>query len=113
MADSSIDFQKMLDGFAVGASSGNPIESIYNIIPKYDQYQLQQQFIINYFCSKWKLDDVRQAFNDLDRVLGQNRNLGFMSSQNLRNLLAAYTQNELVRGIKVNAYTDSSANSQP
>lgn len=106
---SEIDFQAAFDSFGTGSNSGNPIQAIYNIIPKYDSFQLKQLFIIKYFVAKWKLDDVQQLLDDMDKRQENNRNLSFMSSQNLKALLAAYTQSELVRGIKVNAYNDNSS----
>lgn len=106
-----IDFQAAFDSFGTGSNAGNPIQAIYNIIPKYDSYQLKQLFIIKYFVAKWQLDDVQQLLDDMDRRQDNNRNLSFISSQNLKALLAAYTQSELVRGIKVNAYNDNSGSS--
>lgn len=104
-----IDFQAAFDSFGAGSNSGNPIQAVYNIIPKYDSFQLKQLFIIKYFVAKWQLDDVQALLDDMDRRQDNNRNLSFINSQNLKSLLAAYTQSELVRGIKVNAYNDNSA----
>lgn len=106
-----IDFQAAFDSFGAGSNSGNPIQAVYNIIPKYDSFQLKQLFIIKYFVAKWRLDDVQALLDDMDRRQDNNRNLSFINSQNLKSLLAAYTQSELVRGIKVNAYNDNSASS--
>ena len=67
------------------------------------QHLLFQAF---YFIEKYDLADMRAMFDRFGVIMAENKNLGLMSSQNLRNLLAAYTQNELVRGIKVNANND-------
>lgn len=104
-----IDFQAMLDDWTASSSGSNPIESIYKIIPKYDNYQMKMLMVLNYFVSKWDLDDVRALFQETDKLLSSNRNLGFMSSKNLERLLAAYTQNEMIRGIKVNSFNDTSS----
>ena len=101
-----IDFQKMLDGMTVNSSSGDPIRSIYNILPTYDSVQQHLLFQAFYFIEKYDLQDMRAMFERFGVIMAENKNLGLMSSQNLRALLAAYTQNELVRGIKVNANND-------
>lgn len=101
-----LDFQAMLDGFT-GGSSANPIESIYKIIPCYDNYQMKLLMAIKYYAAKWELEDVSDLLSKIDVLLGKNRNLGFMSSRNLQNLLAAYTQNEMIRGVKVNAFSNT------
>lgn len=103
---SEIDFQKMLDGMTVTPSSGDPIRSIYNILPTYDSVQQHLLFQAFYFIEKYDLEDMRAMFKEFGSVMAENKNLGLMSSQNLKSLLAAYTQNELVRGIKVNANND-------
>lgn len=46
-------------------------------------------------------------FEDIDKQLQSNKNINFFSSQNLKALLSAYTQNELVRGIKVNTLNEN------
>ena len=101
-----IDFQKMLDGMTVTPSTGDPIRSIYNILPTYDSVQQHLLFQAFYFIEKYDLQDMRAMFDRFAGIMAENKNLGLMSSQNLRSLLAAYTQNELVRGIKVNANND-------
>lgn len=103
-----IDFQKMLDGMSVAPNTGDPIRSIYNILPTYDSVQQHLLFQAFYFIEKYDLKDMRDMFNEFGNVMAENKNLGLMSSQNLKSLLAAYTQNELVRGIKVNANNDVS-----
>lgn len=105
-----IDFQAMFDGFGNGSNGSNPIHAIYNIIPKYDSFQLRQLFILKYFCAKWQLDDVEALLDDMDVRQDNNRNLSFLGSQNLKALLAAYTQAELVRGIKVSSVNDNKSN---
>lgn len=101
-----IDFQKMLDGMSVAPSTGDPIRSIYNILPVYDSVQQHLLFQAFYFIEKYNLEDMRNMFDRFGEIMAQNKNLGLMSSQNLKSLLAAYTQNELVRGIKVNTNND-------
>ena len=51
---------------------------------------------------------MRAMFSEFTQVMENNKNLGLISSQNLKGLLSAYTQNELVRGIKVQAVNDVS-----
>lgn len=96
-----IDFDKMLNSVAIPASDSDPIKSIYDIIPCMDSVQMHLKFQLMYFIEKYDLREWREVFKDIDRQLASNKNISFMSSQNLKSLLSAYTQNELVRGIKV------------
>jgi len=108
MATSEIDFQKILDGMAVGGNQGDPIKSIYGILPTFDPVQQHLLFQAFYFIEKYNLEDMRAMFSEFTQVMENNKNLGLISSQNLKGLLSAYTQNELVRGIKVQAVNDVS-----
>lgn len=101
-----IDFQKILDGMSSSGTQGDPIRSIYDILPTYDNVQQHLLFQAFYFIEKYDLKDMRDMFEKFGKVMSSNKNLGVMSSQNLRSLLSAYTQNELVRGIKVQAVND-------
>lgn len=103
-----IDFQKILDNMSAGGSTNDPIKSIYDILPTFDSVQQHLLFQAFYFIEKYDLADMRAMFDRFTKVMSSNKNLGLMSSQNLRSLLSAYTQNELVRGIKVQAVNDVS-----
>lgn len=96
-----LDFQTVLDSFATPMQEGDPIKSIYNIIPCMDSTQMHLKFQLVYFIEKYDLCEWRTVFKEIDEVLHSNKSLNFMSSQSLKALLSAYTQNELVRGIKV------------
>lgn len=106
MAD--IDFQKMLDSMSVGSQNSDPIKSIYDIIPCYDSVQQHLLFQAYYFINKYELDDMRGMFEDFTVIMKNNKNLSFLGTQNLKSLLSAYTQNEYLRGIKVNTVNDVS-----
>lgn len=96
-----IDFDKMLGSMSIAGQDGDPIKSIYDIIPCMDSVQMHLKFQLMYFIEKYDLEEWRAVFADIDLQLQNNKNITFMSSQNLKALLSAYTQNELVRGIKV------------
>lgn len=99
MAD--IDFQSILDSMSAGNVSQDPIRSIYDILPTYDNVQQHLLFQAFYFINKYDLDDLRGMFETFGEVMVKNKNLGLLSSKVLRDLLSAYTQNEYLRGIKV------------
>ena len=63
-----------------------------------------------YFIEKYDLKEWRTVFEDIDKQLQNNKNINFFGSQNLKALLSAYTQNELVRGIKVNTLNENGGN---
>lgn len=97
----SIDFQAILDSMSAGNVSNDPIRSIYEILPIYDNVQQHLLFQAFYFIEKYDLADMRSMFESFDKVMAHNKNLGLLSSKVLQNLLSAYTQNEYLRGIKV------------
>nr|WP_295683694.1 hypothetical protein [uncultured Lachnoclostridium sp.] len=100
----ALDFQAALENFSNQVTGGNdPISSIYNIIPTYSARQQKLLFLINYFIAKWELDDIEILLREVKKIASNNKNLGMIQQQSLKSLLAAYTQNELVRGIKVQA----------
>lgn len=96
-----IDFDRMLGTMSIPNQDGDPIKSIYDIIPCMDSVQMHLKFQLMYFIEKYDLPEWKAVFEDIDLQLQNNKNISFMSSQNLKALLSAYTQNELVRGIKV------------
>ena len=96
-----IDFQAILDGMSAGNTSNDPIRSIYEILPIYDNVQQHLLFQAFYFIEKYDLADMRSMFESFDKVMAHNKNLGLLSSKVLQYLLSAYTQNEYLRGIKV------------
>ncbi len=106
MAD--IDFQKILDGMSAGNQSNDPIRSIYDILPTYDETQQHLLFQAFYYIEKYNLEDMRAMFSTFDGVMMRNKNLGLLSSKVLQNLLSAYTQNEYLRGIKVSTLNNVS-----
>ena len=98
---SDIDFQAMLDGMSVGVGGSDPIRSIYSIIPTYDNIQQHLLFQAFYFIEKYDLVDMREMFTNFEDVMQHNKNMSFWGTQNLKNMLAAYTKNEYLRGLFV------------
>ncbi len=96
-----IDFDKVLGSMSIPTADGDPIKSIYEIIPCMDSVQMHLKFQLMYFIEKYDLVEWKAVFEEIDNQLRGNKNISFMSSQNLRALLSAYTQNELLRGIKI------------
>lgn len=103
-----IDFDRLFSGMAAGGSS-NPIKAIHEILPTYDNVQMQLRFQAQYYINKWDLEDAREVFREIDHIMGENKNLTMLQSKNMQALLAAYTQTELVRGIKVQAVNNTTA----
>ncbi len=102
---SNIDFSSMFDNFTSGNSS-DPIGSIYKIIPVYNSYQLKLLFVLRSLCKKWDLDDIDSALDQVMELQKENKDLDFFRQKSLQTLLAAYTQNEMIRGIKVQSIND-------
>ncbi|MCR5189773.1 MAG: hypothetical protein K6C97_12635 [Treponema sp.] len=106
---SDFDFKAMFSSMGQDSSGSNAVETIYRIIPTCDHVQQHLLFQANYFIDKYDLEDCRALFEQTLRVMERNKPLGFMSSRNLQSLLAAYTQNELVRGVKIQNTNNNNA----
>ena len=75
----AIDFQAVLDGMSAGNVSNDPIRSIYDILPQYDNVQQHLLFQAFYFIEKYGLDDMRAMFESFDKVMAKNKNLGLLT----------------------------------
>lgn len=97
-----IDLSKMFDSMSsnIGDDS-NPIKAIYDIVPTYDSEQQKMLFMYQFMIDKWELTHLQSMFDHFDSILSNNKNLSFFGSKNLQNMLGAYTQTELVRGINI------------
>lgn len=47
------------------------------------------------------MQDLKELVEDYLKNVSKNKNLNFLSSMNVKNLLKAYTQEELIKGIKI------------
>jgi len=99
-----LDFDKDFQEFMI-PGGGSAIKDIYDIIPSLSQEQMQVFNTLMYYTKKWELPDLREYLENYLMMMRGNKNLGMLSSFNMRNLLKAYTQDELIRGIKVNSNT--------
>lgn len=57
-----IDFQAILDSMSAGNVSNDPIRSIYEILPIYDNDQQHLLFQAFYFIEKYDLADMRSIY---------------------------------------------------
>lgn len=103
----SIDFQAALDEFSGSGNNSDPISAIYDIIPTFTLQQQKLIFVVRYFIAKYDLDDVDALLNEMIKTYNKNKNINMLQQRSLSMLLSAYTQNEMIRGIKVNAYNNN------
>lgn len=96
----AIDFEQEFSNF-VNNGNGNAIKDIYEIIPTLSSNQIKMINTLMYYAEKYDLDLLRKQIENFLKYSKQNKNLSFLSSMNMRNLLKAYTQEELVKGIKI------------
>lgn len=99
---SRIDYNTIFDNF-MGSAKGSAIQDIYNIIPTLSAEQIKILNSLEMFAVKYNLPEVRSFVECYKKDKGNNRNLGFVNSMNVQNLLRAYTTDELIRGIKIQA----------
>jgi hypothetical protein len=96
-----IDFDLEFEHFMAGGE-GSAIKDIYSIIPSLSQSQMKVIHALMFYIERYKLDDLRVFLERFLRDIVQNKNLGLLSSMNMKNLLKAYTQEELIKGVKAN-----------
>lgn len=101
MAD-RLDYNTIFDNF-MGTGQGSAIQDIYKIIPVLDGPQIQILNSLELLAAKYDLKEVRSFVSAFKKDKSNNRNLGFVNSMNVQNLLRAYTTDELIRGIKIQA----------
>lgn len=97
-----LDFDKEFNEF-VSSGDGSAIKDIYEIIPSISQEQMQIVHTLEYYIEKWNLSELKKFLGEYKKTSSKNKNLGFLSSMNMKSLLKAYTQDELIRGIKISS----------
>lgn len=97
-----LDFDDMFSSFVTGGE-GSAIKDIYNIIPSLSPEQMQVINTLNYYADKWELSEIRAFVDSYLKSVNKNKPLGFVKSNQAKALLKAYTQDELIRGVKVNS----------
>ena len=96
-----IDFEKEFSEFTDSGQGGSSVKEIYNLIPTLTQEQLEIYMQLNYFINEYKLEGLRETLITFMSMQKKNKNLSFIRNTTLKNLMKAYTQEELIRGIKV------------
>jgi len=98
----NIDFDEVFSSF-IGTGESSSILDIYKIIPSASQEQMKIINSLEFYIKRWDLDDLKSFLEDYKKYMNKNKNLNFLSSMNMKSLLKAHTQDELIRGIKVNS----------
>lgn len=98
-----LDFEKEFQDFVNTGNQGSVVTEIYKIIPTLSEEKIKILMMLRYFCKKYDLDRLNSLLDEIVEVNRKNKNLNFISSMNVKNLLKAYTIDELVRGVKVNS----------
>lgn len=97
----AIDFEQEYSNFTSTDSSA--IKDIYEIIPAMTNAQLKVVNALDYFISKYELTDLQSVITKYLKMSEKNKNLSFIKSMNVKNLLKAYTQESLIQGIRISA----------
>ncbi|WP_202709707.1 hypothetical protein [Sporosalibacterium faouarense] len=95
-----IDFDKELDKFIAQGNQGTAIKDIHNLIPCFTDVQLEIIHSLQFFADKYDLFELDNFIANYMQSKVKNKNLNFLKSMNVKSLLKAYTQDELIRGIK-------------
>lgn len=96
-----IDFEAEFAKFVNSGQQGSAIRDIYDIIPAITNSQMKVINNLMYYVEKYDLILLKKQVDLFLKFVTKNKNLSFISSMNMKNLLKAYTQEELVKGIKV------------
>lgn len=105
---SRLDFDEMFSSFVSGGE-GSAIKDIYNIIPSLSPEQIQIINTLSYYADKWNLSETKAFIDSYLNSVKVNKSLGFIKSNQVKSLLKAYTQDELIRGVKVNSTINQSS----
>lgn len=97
-----IDYDKEFSSFVTGGE-GSAIKDIYNIIPSLSPEQMQVINTLKFYSGKWALPGINKFVDSYLSSVKENKSLGFVKSNQAKSLLKAYTQDELIRGVKVNS----------
>ena len=103
-----LDYNTIFDNF-MGTGQGSAIQDIYKIIPVLDGPQIQILNSLELLSTKYNLAEVHAFVAAFKKDKSNNRNLGFVNSMNVQNLLRAYTTDELIRGIKIQAQNNNNS----
>lgn len=96
-----IDLTDAFEEFFVGGGENtNSVREVYNIIPTFNQEQLNIITAYSYYAEKYDLDHIRKFLDSVMKLQGQNKNLSFFDKQSANRLLRAYTVDELLGRIK-------------
>lgn len=99
-----IDLSKLFDSMSTEVGgAGNPIKTIYDIIPTYDPVQQKMLFMLQYFINKWGLRGIDGMLVKFTDIMKDNKNLSFFGNKALRDMLSAYTQADMMGRINIRA----------
>ena len=101
-----IDFEKEFEEFVLGNNT-NAINEIHKIIPTLDSEQIKIITALTYYAEKYNLLELKAFISEYKKLKAQNKDLSFMKSMNMKNLLKAYTNEEMIRGTKINVHKES------
>lgn len=97
-----VDFDKEFSSFT-GSGAGSAITDIYKIIPSLSNGQIKILNALKYYIDKYQLSELSDFIRDFTHYMSENKNLSFMSSMNAKNLLKAYTIEDLQKGVSLSA----------
>lgn len=96
------DFDKEFAGF-MGTNGKSVITEIHGIIPTLSQEQQQIIGTMYYYIKKYDLTELDEFLKSYMNLSKSNKNLNFVRSFNVKNLLKAYTMEEYLKGIRISA----------
>lgn len=99
----NIDFDLIFSDFATSNGDSSAIRDIYDIIPTLEMEQIKVLTCLIYYIEKYDLSELRLFVREYAAQMAKNKTLNFTSSLNVKSLLRAYTQEELIKGIRVSS----------
>lgn len=98
-----IDFEKEFDDFVTSGQGGSAITDVYDILPSLDPRQLMLLHTITYYAQKYDLPELFAFIETYKRDMSKNKNLSFLGTMNIKQLLKAYTMEDYVKGVNVSS----------
>lgn len=96
----NLDFTKMFDEFFANGSGSSAVREVYDIMPTFNQEQLNIIAAAQYYINKYDLQDFQVYMQSIMQLQAKNKNLSFFDKQSTKSLLRAYTVDELLGRVK-------------
>ena len=100
----ALDFDKVFSDFcAKGNQGGNIATSVYEILPTLSKKERQTLSIVRFYADTYDIPELHSFVDDYIKISAKNRNLGFLETKSVNNMLKAMSLQELIPQVGVSS----------